>query len=499
MPSLVDEFANKAQRQRDDVDHLAATAHALAKGRSLPKPQAPVELVAEPEGGPVATSEIIEDEDGLDPQLLEIFRNEAEMHLDTLVGFLADCAQELPQPVTDDLQRALHTLKGSASMAGIQPVAEIASPLEKLVKEFKTNLIPMDLAEAELLSSAEKLFRLGLEQLESQPLAVLPGAAEFLERVQKLHSDRLEHAENSRQTDQSVKRDPQMISIFLAEGMDILLDAEDLLRKWREHPSERQELTSLLDELTTLGRGAEMAELPQIDELCEALLDLYGAVEEGRLAVSERFFSEAEQAHEALIGMMDQVAAGLQVSGAPERVMALRNLLLEALDPNTLALLSNNGDAGIEIVELADATAALEALSQDAPDELAEPLELDLPDVEQLAAPVTEGASEPLADAPVASLYESLDEEMVSIFLEEAVDILESAGQALERWLADTDNKAALSSLQRDLHTLKGGARMAEIRPIGDLAHELESLYEGLVDRRYSFSQPLANLLQAEP
>ncbi|PJE39023.1 MAG: hybrid sensor histidine kinase/response regulator, partial [Pseudomonas sp.] len=496
MPSLVDEFANKAQRQRDDVDHLAATAHALAKGRSLPKPQAPVELVAEPEGGPVATSEIIEDEDGLDPQLLEIFRNEAEMHLDTLVGFLADCAQELPQPVTDDLQRALHTLKGSASMAGIQPVAEIASPLEKLVKEFKTNLIPMDLAEAELLSSAEKLFRLGLEQLESQPLAVLPGAAEFLERVQKLHSDRLEHAENSRLTDQGVKRDPQMISIFLAEGMDILLDAEDLLRKWREHPSERQELTSLLDELTTLGRGAEMADLPQIDELCEALLDLYGAVEEGRLAVSERFFSEAEQAHEALIGMMDQVAAGLQVSGAPERVMALRNLLLEALDPNTLALLSNNGDAGIEIVELADATATLEALSQDAPDELAEPLELDLPDVEELAAPVTEDASEPLADAPVASLYESLDEEMVSIFLEEAVDILESAGQALERWLADTDNKAALSSLQRDLHTLKGGARMAEIRPIGDLAHELESLYEGLVDRRYSFSQPLANLLQ---
>src|SRR3990167_5196946 len=103
MPALVDEFKKKAQRQRDDVDHLAATAHALAKGRSLPKPQAPVELVAEPEGGPVATSEIIEDEDGLDPQLLEIFRNEAEMHLDTLVGFLADCAQELPQPVTDDL------------------------------------------------------------------------------------------------------------------------------------------------------------------------------------------------------------------------------------------------------------------------------------------------------------------------------------------------------------------------------------------------------------
>ncbi len=50
------------------------------------------------------------------------------------------------------------------------------------------------------------------------------------------------------------------------------------------------------------------------------------------------------------------------------------------------------------------------------------------------------------------------------------MDILESAGQALQRWLSDPDNPAPLSSLQRDLHTLKGGARMAEVEPVGDLA-----------------------------
>ena len=89
-----------------------------------------------------------------------------------------------------------------------------------------------------------------------------------------------------------------------------------------------------------------------------------------------------------------------------------------------------------------------------------------------------------------------LDDEMVAIFLEEAVDLLESASQSLERWLLEPQNQRALSSLLRDLHTLKGGARMAEIRPIGDLAHELESLYEGLVDQRYSFSPALTGLLQ---
>ncbi|HBC00287.1 MAG TPA: hypothetical protein DC032_06805, partial [Pseudomonas sp.] len=60
----------------------------------------------------------------------------------------------------------------------------------------------------------------------------------------------------------------------------------------------------------------------------------------------------------------------------------------------------------------------------------------------------------------------------------------------MDRWLADPANQMALSALLRDLHTLKGGARMAAICPIGDLAHELESLYEGLSDGRYVHSAP---------
>ncbi|MFV3090908.1 Hpt domain-containing protein [Pseudomonas sp. GW6] len=504
MPALVDEFAAKAQRQRDDVDLLAATAHALAKGLTPPKSDAPAaQQVAEPVGVDDAT-EVVEQVESvtdqpldseslngepLDPQLLEIFRNEAETHLDTLVGFLADCAQELPQPVTDDLQRALHTLKGSAYMAGILPVAEIAAPLEKLVKEFKTNLIQVDLAAAELLSSAEGVFRIGLDNLETQPLAPIPGAEALLARVQALHQERLASAEDERMAQSGESRDPQMISIFLAEGMDILLDAEDLLRKWREHPSERQELSALLEELTTLGRGAEMAELPQIDELCEALLDLYGAVEEGSLAVSERFFDEAEKAHEALIGMMDQVAAALQVTPQPERVQALRDLLSEAIDPHTLALLTP-GVEGLEVIELDQATAELEQEAE------AEPVLWQEAPAEPDVAEDIDLESQSEAELGFSPVDADLDEEMVEIFLEEAVDILDSAGQALERWLSEPDNTMPLSSLQRDLHTLKGGARMAAIRPIGDLGHELESLYEGLVDRRYNHSPALGNLLQ---
>lgn len=464
MPALVEEFAAKAQRQRDDVDRLAAKAHALAKG--LPVSADPhVELPREEQATENESEEI------LDPQLLEIFRNEAESHVSALVDFLADCAQRLPQPVTDALQRALHTLKGSAHMAGILPIAEIVTPLEKMVKEFKANLIPLDMAEAELLHSAEQLLRRGLDNLDSQPLAPIEGAGELIERVHALHDARLASSAERGENEQGELRDPGMIGLFLSEGMNILLDAEGLLQSWREHPAERQELTALLEELTTLGLGAQMADLPQIDALCQALLNLYAVVQDGRLAVSPRFFDDVELAHEALVGMMDQVAAGLQVTAQPELVARLEALLAEAVDPLAYELPADESFAeplaiGTH-VEAAQASADAEAEAE----------------AEAWPAAIDVGQSE-------------LDAEMVEIFLDEAVDLLESAGGALDRWLGDPANQLALSALLRDLHTLKGGARMAEIRPIGDLAHELETLYEGLSDGRYSHSEDLAALLQ---
>ena len=450
LPQVIRDFADNAQRQRDDVDLLAARAHALARGKG---PLSFDADVAEP------------DNEALDPQLLEIFRQEARSHLDNLQRFLVNAAEDSSPPITDELLRALHTLKGSASMAGVVPIAELASPLDQLAREFKANLIALGQAELDLLRSAEPLFHQGLEQLGNEPLKPIPGADSLIEAAHALLNERLAAALSASNNGLRIKHNPQLIATFLAEGMDILLDAESLLQRWRQHPGERQELSALLEELTTLGHGAHLADLPQVDELCEALLDLYGAVEESSLAVSELFFDEAEHAHEALISMLDQVAAGQEVEARPERVLALRDLLDQALDPGAMGLIKSHDGGASSITDL---HAATEQLST--------------------ALAVEEGN-----DARYD--FSGLDEEIVEIFLEEAVDILDSAGQALQRWLDEPENAQPLSSLQRDLHTLKGGARMAEISTVGDLAHELEALYEGLIDRRYSYSPEMAELL----
>lgn len=112
------------------------------------------------------------------------------------------------------------------------------------------------------------------------------------------------------------------------------------------------------------------------------------------------------------------------------------------------------------------------------------------------------GADEPASlpramadESSVPAVSPEHDPELVEIFLEEGLDLIESAAAGLHRWMADVDNSLELEALQRDLHTLKGGARMAEVREVGDLAHELEFLYEGLCAGRYRASPVLFELL----
>jgi chemosensory pili system protein ChpA (sensor histidine kinase/response regulator) len=69
-----------------------------------------------------------------------------------------------------------------------------------------------------------------------------------------------------------------------------------------------------------------------------------------------------------------------------------------------------------------------------------------------------------------------LDTELLDLFLEETSDILDHSDGMLARLRDRIDDREVIVNLQRDLHTLKGGARMAGIMAVGDLGHSMESL-----------------------
>jgi chemosensory pili system protein ChpA (sensor histidine kinase/response regulator) len=84
----------------------------------------------------------------------------------------------------------------------------------------------------------------------------------------------------------------------------------------------------------------------------------------------------------------------------------------------------------------------------------------------------TTAEAEPAAEEPVADF----DPEIAAIFSEEAVELLEAADAALASWNSAPGDSARVAALKRPLHTLKGGARMANVSAMGELAHELETL-----------------------
>src|SRR5690606_7654204 len=65
------------------------------------------------------------------------------------------------------------------------------------------------------------------------------------------------------------------------------------------------------------------------------------------------------------------------------------------------------------------------------------------------------------ADPDSALDLTGLDPELVDIFVEEGGDLLDHSDGLLAQLRQQPEEREALAGLQRDLHTLKGGARMA--------------------------------------
>lgn len=124
----------------------------------------------------------------------------------------------------------------------------------------------------------------------------------------------------------------------------------------------------------------------------------------------------------------------------------------------------------------------------------AEPAEADA--VER--APLHEEASTPeeTADGADALDFSVYDRELVDIFVEEGKDLLDHCDGLISELRDAPQDREVLAGLQRDLHTLKGGARMAGINAIGDLGHSIESLLEAVAAGRTEIERRDVQLLE---
>ncbi|MEK1938965.1 MAG: response regulator, partial [Pseudomonas sp.] len=165
---------------------------------------------------------------------------------------------------------------------------------------------------------------------------------------------------------------------------------------------------------------ARMAEIREIGDLAHELEFLYEGLGDGRLRASPSLFALLQSCHDRLAEMLEAVRDKRAVP---------------------------SGDALIELIKRFRAN----------PDE-----QLTIPSSVHLVA----AADEAVDDVE--------DDDILDIFLEEADDLLESMESAIGRWEEKRDDSAAVDDMLRILHTLKGGARLAGQKTLGDLTHNLE-------------------------
>ena len=75
---------------------------------------------------------------------------------------------------------------------------------------------------------------------------------------------------------------------------------------------------------------------------------------------------------------------------------------------------------------------------------------------------------------------DTIDVDLFPIFADEAQELLPQLGGALRQWIARPDNGSARGEVLRNLHTLKGSARLAGALRLGEMAHRMETSVERL-------------------
>jgi chemosensory pili system protein ChpA (sensor histidine kinase/response regulator) len=88
------------------------------------------------------------------------------------------------------------------------------------------------------------------------------------------------------------------------------------------------------------------------------------------------------------------------------------------------------------------------------------------------------GAAEAPSIPAIQQLRDEIDEQLLPIFLEEAVDLNQGITSQLRAWRGEPASAEIVRTLLRLLHTLKGSARMAGAMNLGEITHAIETRVE---------------------
>ncbi|MCC5863413.1 MAG: Hpt domain-containing protein, partial [Gammaproteobacteria bacterium] len=451
-----------ATPEPEEAAEAAAVAASPAKPGAEPGDRLPVE-----------PRMLTDDETRADPELLEVFIEEAKEELVTLGRhFPAWQANRADTESLVAVRRSFHTLKGSGRMVGAQLIGEFSWNVENLLNRLINGTLALNDDIVTFIGEAIGVLPQLVEQLE---LGIKPRAdfRALMKQAQALAGGDVLAARQAREA----SRRPDSAATPAGEGLADEPE-EPPVREPQMDPVLRdiflKETRGHLQTVQSFLEQVEHAPAPPrpTDGLHRACHTLLGSA---RMA--------GVKSGEALAEPMERYVRGLMAAGAPVTPAGQQALAAAVAEIETLtAQLAD--DLPVE-VDTAGVVAAFETPLAELNAAAAAAEAADSGQWQTITAPAPEIPAEAI---------ETPDPELAAIFSEEAAEILEQADDLLDRW--QPDDSAQVMELQRLLHTLKGGARMAGLIPMGDVAHEMESLLEQVASGQVPASPALLTLLQ---
>ncbi len=414
-----------------------------------------------------------------DAELLDIYLTEAE----EVLAHIAQNCQALRVNVTDnealiEVRRSFHTLKGSGRTVGLNALGEVAGKVELFLNEVLDKKNTLNLKQVSTIEQVAAAFAdwaaelRANNQVEVQQeawltrIAEMPGQdvstqAEIIQltsgKAEKTKAKTPEKLEAQVLIGGTRKMSRALYDIFTLEsGQNVTILEQDVAKVIAD--STLQPAKTALHANHTLASNALGAGFKPMGELSRAL-------EQWLDEANEMWAAQHVELYASVVKSLSAMWQKISEQKNPRPATALINLLNQATQQakqhKALSIdLTNN-----------------ETVQADEPLEMA--TEAHEPDAEMEVKLVTESksynrnvAKEDTQETDQENTQ--VDQELLTMFIEEAREIMPEIGADLRAWHADPKQIKHSDALQRALHTLKGSARMAGQSALGDAVHELE-------------------------
>ena len=410
-------------------------------------------------------------------ETLSIFIEEAEEHLATIDQFLAQ--DQIQSQDYNGLIRALHTLRGSSSMAQIDQVFKASSKVENLFKIFVQDEIESTSKETALLVQYAEFVRDYLHVLRR-------GHCDGLDVIYATFNKAWDSYGFS--TSDTEDSNPQgLVSKLIELNIDRLLDAEFEFDKLAQtqFPSYLEELSAQAQLLVEHTDNRASVGIHQFTEELKAAYD--SVLAKPILLNSEYGYELFAQAHQEFIHLFDTLAAGQRVTVTEDIQKTLNDLTaFVQQDIDAIALEdaeTSESDNAVETAVVAESEAVPAAVASESSGTV---------NLAQLSQRIASDQQNMHAD----DANKDFDPDLLDIFLEEAEELLVGMDEDVNTWSKDASDTSALNNLMRYLHTLKGGANMVSATHIGLIAHNLESIYERIINNQIAVSPALIQIIR---